>query len=107
VAVAGAEPSAGSEATWLFCGALGNCDGSVLAGPEGGGNWLDVTWPDGAACKGSGRVESMEEKRVLEHPLAKSAVSARVIRPVFETIMPTSATLDGRFFDKSVSYQHG
>jgi hypothetical protein len=49
----------------------------------------------------------MEEKRVLEHPLAKSAVSARVIRPVFETIMPTSATLDGRFFDKSVSYQHG
>ena len=95
MAVAGAEPSGGNDAIWVFCGADGNCEGSVVTGPEGGGNWFEVTVPDGAACNGSGRVESIDEKRVLEHPLARSAVSARAIRPVFEFIMPTSATPTG------------
>jgi hypothetical protein len=78
----------------------------VVIGPEGGGNWFDVTVPDGAASSGAGRVESIDEKRVLEHPLAKSAVSARVIRPVFEMYMQTSATLTGAL-GSIFSYQHG
>jgi hypothetical protein len=57
---------------------------------------LEVTVPEGAACNGSGRVESIDEKRVLEQPLATSAVTASAARPVFENVMPTSASPGGR-----------
>jgi hypothetical protein len=100
-AVAGADPSAGSEATCVFCGAVGNCEGSVPVGPEGGGNWFDVTLPAGAASSGAGWVESIDDRRVLEQPLAKRAASIVAIRPVFENVMPTSATRCGRSIHKS------
>jgi hypothetical protein len=43
----------------------------------GGGNWLDETWPDGAAVKGSGRV-SMESNREDWHPAAAIATNANM-----------------------------
>jgi hypothetical protein len=67
----------------VFWGAVGNCDESGVAG---GGNWLLVTWPEGAAGSGAGWVESNEEKRELEQPLASSTASATAANPVPENV---------------------
>lgn len=97
----GALPSAGSEATCVFCGATGNCDGSVGAGDAGGGSWLEDTVPEGEACNGSGCAESMEEKRVLEHPLASSAAPNAAIRPVLKFTITTSTDVSWAPFEKT------
>ena len=68
----------------------------MLPGWAGGGNWLDETVPEGAAWSGSGRVESSDEKRVLEQP---ATVRARetASRPSLETIIATSAAVPWPF----------
>jgi hypothetical protein len=89
-APAGAAPSGGKDATCVFAGAVGNCDGSVVPGEAGGGSWLELTWPAGAAGSGAGCWSSIDEKRVVEQPLATSAASDTATRPLFEKFIPTS-----------------
>ncbi|CDX30435.1 hypothetical protein MPLSOD_130031 [Mesorhizobium sp. SOD10] len=84
VAPAGAVPSGGSEATWVFFGAVGNCEGSVVPGEAGGGSWFCVTVPDGAGVSGAGCWSSIDEKREVEQPLATSAASDTATRPLRE-----------------------
>jgi hypothetical protein len=51
--------------------------------------------PEGAGCSGSGRVLSMEEKRELVQPLARSAAPIAAIAPVLRNSIKTSAGLTG------------
>jgi hypothetical protein len=67
----------------VIVGAAGN----VPAGAVGGGSAPEVTVPDGAAGRGSGRV-STDENRELWHALSASTDRTANRVPVFEKAIP-------------------
>lgn len=94
-------PSPGREAIWVdVFGASGKAAGSagvLVPGAAGGGSEVELEMePDGEACNGAGCV-FVDEKRVLEQPVARRAANAAATRPVFENaIIPSVQTHHGR-----------